>query len=409
MFFYEKIISMRLDLSISFFFAGVFIFVASAKAQTVNETVVSSKEECLIDPGYFEKAKSIAKNNHKYQDVSFELDYLKKCNTTKTPVFDTKTENLYRTIGKKAETAYRLKVAESAAKYRNASDNCSAVDLRSKFPPVRNQDSVGWCYAFATADFLSFKAGFEISAIDLATNYATYKMPFEDRDANYSETNANIMGGNPNLLIGHALNFGVCKENDSPSEYFSENIDTKQYLQNIEKKSALFKNKPTTDYIKKCSQDKTLPFDEIRNVLKSTEPQNIIYSLNEQRCKNKKIMLKYSDYARVYKDVSNQYKKEDLISSIDQQFDRKQPSLVTYDTGFLYQDRQFSPHAVVAVGRRYNPQSKKCEFLIRNSWGESCSVYKGKYAKASHCDKGHLWVSKEELHQNIIGITQYGP
>ena len=120
-------------------------------------------------------------------------------------------------------------------------------------------------------------------------------------------------------------------------------------------------------------------------------------------------MLNYPDYLRVYKEVSTKYKKEDLISSIDQQLDRKQPSLVTYDTGFLYQDRQFSPHAVLAVGRRYNPQSKKCEFLIRNSWGESCSPYQNKYAKASHCDKGYLWVPREELHQNMLGVTQYDP
>lgn len=386
------------------------LFVGSAKAQNNKEAIITSKEECLIEPGYLEKATSIVRNNHKYQDVSFQLDYIKKCNPTNTPVFSQKVENFYRSTGIKAEKEYRQKASESAAKYSTDDPaKCSVVDLRSKLPPVRNQDSVGWCYAFATADFLSFKTGFEVSAIDLATNYATYKMPLADRDFNYSETNANIMGGQPDVLVGYALNFGVCKEKDSPSEYFSENIDTKKYIQNIESKSSSLKNKPSSEFIRKCSQDKTLPFDEIRKVLKSTEPQNIIYSLNEQRCKNKKVTLNYPDYLRVHKEVSSKYKKEDLISSIDQQFDRKQPSLITYDTGFLYQERQFSPHAVLAVGRRFNPQSKKCEFLIRNSWGESCSLYEGKYAKASHCDNGHLWVPREELHQNIIGVTQYDP
>lgn len=409
MFFYEKITSMCLHLSISFF-AGFFIFAASAKAQTVKETVVSAKEECLIDPGYLEVAKNVVRNNHKIQDVSFQLDYIKKCNTAAAPVFSPKVEDFYRKTGITAEKEYRQKVSESAAKYsKDDPAKCGAVDLRSKLPPIRNQDSLGWCYAFATADFLSFKSGFEVSAIDLATNYATFKMPVSDRDASYSETNANIMGGQPDVLVGYALNFGVCKEKDSPSEYFSENVDTKKYIQNIENKSSALKNKPSSEFIKKCSQDKTLPFDEIKKVLKSTEPQNIVYNLNEQRCKNKKIMLNYPDYLRVYKEVSTKYKKEDLISSIDQKLDLKQPSLVTYDTGFLYQDRQFSPHAVMAVGRRYNPQSKKCEFLIRNSWGESCTPYKGKYAKTSNCDKGHLWVPREELHQNILGVTQYDP
>ncbi len=392
-------------------FLIVFFLCASlANAQNAKESLVSAKEECLIDPGYFEKAKNVVRDYHKYKDVSFELDYIKKCNPANTPVFSQKVEDFYRKAGIVAEKEYRLKVSESATKYSNDDPaKCGAVDLRSKFPAVRDQDSLGWCYAFATADFLSFKSGFQISAIDLATHYATYKKPFADRDAKFSETNADIMGGQQDLLVGHALNFGVCKEQDSPSEYFSENVDTKKYIQNIEKKSSLLKDQPSSEFIKKCSQDKTLPFDEIRKVLKSTEPENIIFSLNEQRCKNKKVKLNYSDYLRVDKEVSSKYKKEDLISSIDQQFDRKQPSLIGYDTGFLFQDRKFSPHAVVVVGRRYNKELKKCEFLIRNSWGESCSGYAGKYTKASHCDKGNIWIAREEMHRNIHKVTHYDP
>ena len=413
MFFYEKIIAMTVrsiaHILHSFLFTAL-LAADPAMAQDKTETVVSAKEECLIDPGYLEKAKNIVEYNFKLQDVSFELDYIKKCNPSKKPIFSEKLEAIYRKTGIRAEAKYRLKIKESSAQYRkNDSTKCTNVDLRSKLPPVRNQDSLGWCYAFAAADFLAFNSGFEISAIDLATRYTAYKKPLVDRNAKYSETSDQIMGGNSDVLIGHALNFGVCKEKDSPSEYFAENVDTKKYLRNIEKKSTLLKEQSNSDFIRKCSEDKTLPFDEIRNVLKSTEPQNIIYSLNEQRCKNKKVMLNYSDYSRVHKGASSKYKKEDLISSIDQQLDRKQPSLVAYDTGFLYQNRQFSPHAVLAVGRRFNSDSKKCEFLIRNSWGESCSVYQGKYAKASHCDKGHLWVPREELHQNIIEVTHYDP
>ncbi len=55
--------------------------------------------------------------------------------------------------------------------------NCGDVNLSSKMGPIRDQDTMGWCYAFAAADLLSFKLGQRISAASLAIQSNADSMP----------------------------------------------------------------------------------------------------------------------------------------------------------------------------------------------------------------------------------------
>ena len=54
-------------------------------------------------------------------------------------------------------------------------DKCQNTDLRSTLPPIRDQDSVGWCYAYLAADLVSQKSGKNISAVELALNYRRHR------------------------------------------------------------------------------------------------------------------------------------------------------------------------------------------------------------------------------------------
>ncbi len=56
---------------------------------------------------------------------------------------------------------------------KNEKNKCQPeVDLRnSVLGPVRDQDSIGWCYAFSASELLTYKLGKKISAADLAMNH----------------------------------------------------------------------------------------------------------------------------------------------------------------------------------------------------------------------------------------------
>lgn len=58
-------------------------------------------------------------------------------------------------------------------------------------------------------------------------------------------------------------------------------------------------------------------------------------------------------------------------------------------------------HAALIIGQRQTP-SGRCEFLVRNSHGQSCNPYKD-----WDCDKqtGQIWVESEVLIRNIYGLS----
>lgn len=66
-----------------------------------------------------------------------------------------------------------MATTRGAASMLNNKAKCSKrKDLRSQGPvEVRDQDSIGWCYAFAAADLLSYRTGKMVSASDIALTY----------------------------------------------------------------------------------------------------------------------------------------------------------------------------------------------------------------------------------------------
>ena len=62
------------------------------------------------------------------------------------------------------------------------------------------------------------------------------------------------------------------------------------------------------------------------------------------------------------------------------------PNSVYYNSGE-------SSHASVITGRRFNPETNKCEYLIKNSYGTGCSLY----ARNLECENGQIWLPEELL------------
>jgi len=58
-------------------------------------------------------------------------------------------------------------------------------------------------------------------------------------------------------------------------------------------------------------------------------------------------------------------------------------------------------HASSIVGRRVS--NDKYEYLLRNSWGPSCSSYAPKYNKV--CEAGHFWIKEADLRREVTSVT----
>jgi hypothetical protein len=148
----------------------------------------------------------------------------------------------------------------------DSEDKCSSVDLSSKFGPVRNQGSAGFCYSFAAADVLSealqIRPPKMVSPMYLAAQYismssseaqsAVQNIIFEhDPDTisqvgyyganprsiiNYNPSGKPLLkreGGYPNLIMAHALALPkICSETDVPSEGEepSQNVDRNEFF-----------------------------------------------------------------------------------------------------------------------------------------------------------------------------------
>ena len=58
-------------------------------------------------------------------------------------------------------------------------------------------------------------------------------------------------------------------------------------------------------------------------------------------------------------------------------------------------------HASLVIGRRKDPDSGKCQFLVRNSWGTGCDGYR---QAGWDCEHGNIWVDEAALKVNLTEV-----
>lgn len=81
-----------------------------------------------------------------------------------------------------------------------------------------------------------------------------------------------------------------------------------------------------------------------------------------------------------------------------------QPIGISYFSEVLTQGHSFRSqfasdrHVSSVVGSRLNSKGV-CQFLVRNSWGKSCTPY------SWDCEKGQIWVDEDSLSKSINGFT----
>lgn len=343
-------------------------------------------------------------------------------------------ENLLAINGKEVPEEYR-NIFE--ARMTQTKTNCTNKDQRKKLNiPIRDQSSIGWCYAYAAADLVSFKSGKNISALDLAVtfnrmeNYEAVRNTVSrsinfallpgDRKNNIDwalknlrntfknvESNSVRDGGQVDEAIKRAQMNGFCLESDQPSDAIENGSlgDALNVINTLIDDSNAFRsvtvgNREMSDIaaVSICENYGSLigemfpntTVSDISDIFIAQFSEGALVQLRNLRCQNRvQIDGEIKEITGNKMDEIDQVLSSDNIVSVDYYIKA---------LDLIGNDRQNSGlHASTIVGRKWNEQTNKCEYLIRNSWGESCAYYKN----PEKCEDGYIWVDRDKIMANL--------
>lgn len=309
-------------------------------------------------------------------------------------------------------------VSWSSFAQRVPQSSCSSIDIREVNPKIssspalkahfstpRNQDSIGWCYAFTSADLMSAELGHPVSGLHVSAIYNRFMLNDQklreeiERDRANNPAGFNFSqvyeSGRVQMAIDQSVKNGwICSEKGLPFDKTKPNQihDLVKALEGL--KPIAMINQLDKETVCREISNILSPFilksDEINQIADSLLKDNLNHTMSlfaENACTehikdippmNVKIVFKENDLDKFMKEVNFNIVKG-------------RPQTVDYDVSHFTSYNGF--HSSLIMGRRWN--NGRCEYNIRNSWGKSCASYKA----GIECNKeqGTYWVSDEDL------------
>ena len=217
--------------------------------------------------------------------------------------------------------------------------------LNEKIGRVRNQGSIGWCFAYAAADMLSHGSGYNISAAQIAKNYL-----------NKSKV-AWIWGGAEGGLIDDAIDLSLkiplCDEGGFSSIGLNIESANKKICENP---VAVFSEYKTKKQVSTGLNAGGSTFQFLDNILAKGKIAGIHYNANKF-FKGEKSNIRNS----------------------------------------------WANHASTIVARFYNRTTSTCNYLIRNSWGSSCTMLNNPKVT---CFDGYYAAPEEVLNDSLNEVIE---
>ncbi len=272
-----------------------------------------------------------------------------------------------------------------------------SFDYSAKLGPVRNQDSVGWCFAFSAADYYSFKTGKRISAASIAVGYNSYwrwlNHLFEPYCGEERES-----GGNEDSAAGIAkASGGLCLESEFRSE---DNGNARLYdtLANLERS----KLRNDISRAVACSQEvfPHMTNPDILQVLRTSNQQELIKNFSDKACVHRVPVpnvniIHYSPYI---------HSSKTYLDSIDNELTHGNIASMGYRPNILYNidsPNVSDLHSSLVIGRKWDTRKGECVYLVRNSWGPGCK----QYDQRLECHNGNVWMPRSVLTKGIYDVT----
>lgn len=313
--------------------------------------------------------------------------------------------------------------AKFMARKKSCSDVVNVKDPLSLDEP-RDQDSVGWCYAYTASDLLSHALGKKVSAVQMAGL-------FNDKLLGRIMSSGGE-GGYVVSTLEAAQKNGVCLESELPSEdydYSKMASGLSTLFQHTRKLGAHYSQRVSkttygkdaeTNWEPKFTKEQVkaslcLDFQPILEAYQYLFPKLSIDHISELLLKSgthaftemTKSCTAQKDEALSSLTIKREWRNSRLYPAIDEQLDKGNILGISYHAGMLENSEKggfIVNHASSIVGRRFNEETMSCEYLLRNSWGTTCSGYSEDY----ECKKGHVWIGEEFFkHKNSIFEVEY--
>lgn len=228
-------------------------------------------------------------------------------------------------------------------------------------------------------------------------------------------------GGLVDVTLQELRSNGMCLEKDLPSSDYqfslSKDYDLKKVFYDLrdftnelkdqkitnskDAENILCANRPLALSLKEIFPKMNI--NQIVKILLESSDKEALKKLADQSCS-----LERGEDLKNLKitncNIMSKCKKEDLWKTIDDQLTKGNILGLTIKSADLLPENKTQAlaangtgmfHALSAVGRRFNPKTQSCEYLLRNSWGKGCSIYNSDY----ECKDGNIWISEQIFKQ----------
>lgn len=300
--------------------------------------------------------------------------------------------------------------------YNSFASQCESVDLRSKLGPILNQDGTGLCYAYTAADLVSYRLGRRVSPVDIALQYTKRRDELLYRSAGRRYLNqitaerddAIKNGGWVQYALQYSQEEGYCADEKINSNDFRTKRGLVNGLVNLNQLSM-------RQYSLSSGGDACGKFSDIQKIFPGVSMQELQDTANKSNVMN--IGANVADVAcepRMkprpqfrFKTMANGDRNltRGDYDRIDRQLSRGNPVALSVYMDKLYNfggsNSIHKRHGITLAGRKYNPSTGKCEYILKNSWGPEC----GRAFKV-RCEDGYLFVP-EDLFKSMVYAADY--
>ncbi len=298
-------------------------------------------------------------------------------------------------------------------------EGCTSVDFRNEFPiKMRDQKSLAWCFAHASADNLQFaeKTNVQISAADIAINYGKSSSSkiinlFQRwTSQGSSEEERPNEYGLAKFASQMIIEQGYCPESYFPSE------DWQRVMANGQVKAVEIASATKDIYVlaadiknRKISSPSQLPYyyqfknvDAITffNILAKYDKEKILDQIRTAACDSVRVPFRKNIDVDMKLNISGMIKSMNQSLSAGRAF-----SLDLYSQIFSNIDDNKNNlanlHTVIVYGRKYDAARRQCLYLVKNTYSESCSGYDPRL----RCERGYLWFPGAVLQKNMTSAV----
>lgn len=304
-------------------------------------------------------------------------------------------------------------------------EDCTNTDIRDTNPLIRNnpevreffstprdQDSIGWCYAFAASDLMTAVVGTPVSAMHASiifnsrsyTNRRNWAEEFRSENGRFQEV---YEGGWAHEAIEDVRRNGwVCTEEGLPFDAERPRQIEQMIIQleGIKRSRETLRaagtytsdeHNRTCQMITEAVRPFNLPEESLLNIADSLLNKNMNETLDlfaRSVCSERIQSIPQIRMKDVSKRDNSEKNRRKYMQELNRALNGGKPIQLSYRPQTISTSADGS-HASIIIGRRWN--NGRCEYNIRNSWGRSCASYHVEID--CNREEGTFWMSDQQL------------